>query len=116
VGDVRFTNNYFTTVYVSYMWHDPACGANCGDPWNVAGWVNLRPGETQTRPNPTSNRWFYYFAEADDHKLWGGNVIAGVGKGVFLKCRCQPGDPPFFYNVGMRELDLSEFGGVTFVR
>jgi hypothetical protein len=23
------------------------------------------------------------------------------------------GDPPFFYNAGMRELDLSEFGGVT---
>lgn len=114
MGEVRFTNNYYTRIYVAYMWHDPRCGTTCGTPWNVAGWVDLVPNQTKTAPNPTNNRWFYYYAESDDNKFWGGSAIAEVAKGVFQKCSCLHGNPPYFYNVGMRELDLSQFGGVNF--
>jgi uncharacterized membrane protein len=118
MADVRFTNNYTSKIYVAYMRLDRACGDDCGDPWNVLGWVNLAPGETQTRPNPTGNRWFYYYAEADDGAFWAGDFIAEVSRERFEKCTCigvivSHGTPPY-YEVGMRELDLDAFGGVNF--
>ena len=114
MADVRFTNRYSSKIYVAYMRKDPGCGADCGDPWNVLGWINLAPGETQTRPNPTDNRWFYYFAEADDGSFWAGDFIAEVSRERFEKCTCLGTTSPLYYDVGMEELDLDEFGGVNF--
>ena len=118
MADVRFTNSYSSKIYVAYMRLDQACGDECGDPWDVLGWINLAPGETQTRSNPTNNRWFYCFAEADDGSFWAGDFIAEVRKEAFEKCNCLgvvvSGHISPYYNVGMRELDLNEFGGVNF--
>ncbi|MGH8907861.1 MAG: hypothetical protein ACRD0K_15415 [Egibacteraceae bacterium] len=98
---------------------DEACGADCGDPWDVLGWITLEPGQVQTRSNPTGNRWFYYYAEADDGSVWGGDYVAEVHRtGPFQKCTClgvsvSHGTNPW-YDVRMDELDLDEWGGVTF--
>lgn len=118
MGDVRFTNLYSSRVYVAYMRADPACGADCGDPWDVLGWVALDRGATQTRPNPTGNRWFYYYAEADDGSFWASEFTAEVKLDRFQKCTClgvsvSHGPNPW-YEVGMRELDLDAWGGVNF--
>ena len=118
MGAVRFTNLYSSKVYVAYMRFDPACGSDCGDPWDVLGWINLDPGQTQTRDNPTNNRWFYYYAEADDGSFWAGEFVAEVKDDRFSKCTClgvivSHGPNPW-YDVGMRELDLQQWGGVNF--
>ena len=118
MADVRFTNSYSSTLSVAYMRADEACGSDCGDPWDVLGWIILGPGQTQTRPNPTNNRWFYYYAEADDGSVWGADYLAEVRNERFQKCTClgvsvSHGPNPW-YDVGMDELDLNEFGGVNF--
>jgi len=114
MGAVRFRNSYSSKLYVAYMRLDYACGDDCGDPWDVLGWINLEPGQTQTRPNPTNNRWFYYYAEADDGSYWAGEFVAEVSQQKFHKCTCLGTTSPLWHNVGMRELDLHQWGGVNF--
>ena len=115
---VKFINSYSSKIYIAFMRHDPACGEDCGDPWDVLGWINLDREQTGFADNPTGNKWFYYYAEADDGAFWAGEFIAEVKNPAFEKCTClgvsvSHGTNPW-YNVGMRELDLSQFGGVNF--
>lgn len=114
MADVRFTNSYSSKLYVAYMRLDQVCGDDCGDPWDVLGWINLEIGQILTRP--TNNRWFYYYAEAEDGQLWAGDFTAEVSSERFQKCTCIETTSPLWFNVGMRELDLNQFGGVNFVR
>jgi hypothetical protein len=121
MSNVTFTNSYSQTISVAYMRLDNGCEDECGEPWDVLGWANLEPGQTQTRSNPTNNRWFYYYAEAVDGKIWSGPFPAEVATQKFEKCTClgvivENGDPtsPYF-DVGFRELDTSQFGGVNFI-
>ena len=118
MADVKFTNSYNSKLYVAYMRYEPACGRDCGDPWDVLGWVALAPGQTQTRANSTNNQWFYYYAEAEDGSFWAGDFLAEVRTERFEKCTClgvivSDGTSPY-HKVGMRELNLKEFGGVNF--
>lgn len=118
MADVSFTNLYSSTIYVAYMRLDEACGADCGDPWDVLGWVRLEPGQSQTRPNPTGNPWFYFYAEADDGSVWAGDYTAEVKAEAFRKCTClgvsvSHGRNPW-HDVDMQELDLGQWGGVNF--
>ena len=83
--------------------------------WIVEGWINLLPGESQTRPNPTDNRWIYCYAEADDGKVWGGVFAAQVKRERFRKCTCLGTTSPLWYIVGMEEFDLRGRGGVNFI-
>jgi hypothetical protein len=118
-SEVRFTNSYGQKLYVAYMRRDFSCQSDCGEPWDVLGWINLDPGETETRANPTNNQWFYYYAEADDGAYWAGSYVAEVSQARFEKCTClgvwvSEGPPPY-HDVGMRELDTVRFGGVNFI-
>lgn len=118
---ITFHNSYPTTIYVAYMRLDWACGDECGDPWDVLGWARLSPGQTKSRANPTSNRYFYYYAEADDGAYWAGPYVAEVSNDRFEKCTClgvivengAPTNP--YYDVGFRELDANQYSGVNFI-
>lgn len=117
-GSVSFTNSHGNTIYVAYMRRDWGCLNLCGDRWDVQGWINLAPGETETRTNPTENRWFYYYAEAEDGSVWSGDYLAEVTDSVFQKCMCigvsvSHGTNPW-YDVGMDVVDLDEWSGVEF--
>ena len=116
---VSFTNSTREKLYVAYMRRDFACREDCGDIWDVLGWINLDPGETETRPNPTNNRWFYYYAEAADGSFWAGPFVAEVSRNKFQKCTClgvsvSHGSQPY-YEVGFRQLDNKTFSGVNFI-
>jgi uncharacterized membrane protein len=103
---IRFTNRYPVTVNITYIRLDEGCGDDCGDPWDIRGWVVLEPGQSQTRANPTSNRWFYFFAEAVDGSFWAGPFSNVVRDTKFQHCRCAPStsDQP----VGFRQLDTQD--------
>jgi hypothetical protein len=118
-ADVRFTNSYGKKMYVAYMRRDFDCQGECGDIWDVLGWIGLDAGETETRSNPTRNQWFYYYAEAVDGAFWAGPFVANVSNNKFQKCSClgvivSHGPQPY-YDVGMRELDTVKFSGVNFI-
>ena len=117
--EVRFTNSYGKKLFVAYMRRDFSCLEDCGSPWDVRGWVNLDPGETETRANATKNQWFYYYAEAVDGAFWAGPYVAEVSNAKFDKCTClgvsvSDGPQPY-HDVGMRELDTVKYSGVNFV-
>jgi Protein of unknown function (DUF1036) len=109
MSQVRFTNSRSAVMYVAYMRRDFNCQNLCGEPWDVLGWINLQPGETEHRDNPTNNRWFYYYAEATDGVVWSGPFPAEVINERFDKCTClgviqQNGAPTNpYHTVGFRE-------------
>jgi uncharacterized membrane protein len=118
-SNVTFTNSTGTKIYVAYMRVDYDCETECGSPWDVLGWIGLNPGETETRANPTKNRWFYYYAEDANGATWSGPYLAEVIGGRFRKCKClgiitQPGGNPY-HEVGFRELDTNSYSGVNFI-
>lgn len=118
-SSVTFTNSYGQKIYIAYMRRDFACQADCGDMWDVMGWVNLDPGETESRANPTNNQWFYYYAEAVDGAFWAGSHVAEASDQRFEKCTClgvitSEGTSPY-HEVGMRELDTVANSGINFV-
>lgn len=121
-SEVTFTNSYGQKIYVAYMRRDFNCQSECGDIWDVLGWINLDPGETETRANPTNNRWYYYYAEAADGAVWAGPYPAELTNSRFEKCTClgviqQNGEATNpYYTVGFRELDNQTYSGVNFVR
>lgn len=118
---ISFHNSYPTTIYISYLRYDPACGDDCGDPWDVLGWCVLAPDQSQSRANPTSNRYFYYYAEAADGAYWAGPYVAEVTDARFEKCTClgvlvQNGDASNpYWDAGFRELDANQYSGVNFI-
>ncbi len=117
--EVGFTNSHQTTIYVAYCRWDGACLDDCGDGWDVLGWIRLAPGETRTRANPTGNRWFYYYAEAEDETIYNGPFPDHVTDSEFQLCSClgvsvSDGTNPW-YNVGFDELDLDTWSGVNFL-
>jgi hypothetical protein len=120
-SEVTFTNSYGQKLYVAYMRRDFNCQNECGDIWDVLGWINLDPGETETRANPTNNRWFYYYAEAADGAVWSGPYVAEVTQSRFEKCTClgvvvqNGGATNPYHDVGFRELDNETFSGVNFI-
>lgn len=115
---VSFRNSYGKTISVAYKFMDYGCRDDCGEEWNVRGWVVLQPGEVTSRPNPTGNRWFWYFAEAVDGATWTGEEYAEVKGEVFSKCTClgvsAGGSNPYHY-VGMVTIDLWAQSGVNFI-
>jgi uncharacterized membrane protein len=118
-SSVTFTNSYGKKLYVAYMRRDFNCQSECGDIWDVLGWINLDPGETESRANPTNNRWYYYYAEAADGAVWAGPYVAEVSQQKFEKCTClgvsvSEGPPPY-HDVGFRELDNKTYSGVNFI-
>jgi hypothetical protein len=60
----------------------------CGDTWDVLGWINPDPGHTQIRANATGNKWFYYYAEDVNGTVWSGPYVAEVTQDRFEKCTC----------------------------
>jgi uncharacterized membrane protein len=116
-SDVKFTNSYGKKMFVAYMRRDFSCQSECGDIWDVLGWINLDPNETETRANPTTNRWYYYYAESVDGRVWAGSYPAEVTNGRFRKCTCLGvliGGINPYHTVGFRQLDTATYSGVNF--
>jgi hypothetical protein len=120
-SNIRFTNSTRAKIYVAYMRRDNACGNDCGDPWDVLGWIALDPGETEIRANPTEYKWFYYYAEDANGAMWSGRYVGEVTQARFEKCTClgvlvQNGEASNPYrDVGFRALDTEAHSGVNFI-
>lgn len=113
-SEVSFKNDYGKKIYVAYMRRDFGCITEGGEPWEIRGWINLDPGETEYRANPTRNQWFYYYAEAVDAAVWGGPFVIQVTNTKFDTC-AGLGKTGAWYSVGMRELDTVKWAGVRFI-
>ena len=67
-----FKNNYSSLVSILVMWYDTnTCGGDGGN-WATKGWWNLSPGQETHTDVWTANRYFYFYAEAEDGAVWNG--------------------------------------------
>ena len=72
---LSFKNNYSSTLSVAVMWFDNSsrgCGGDGGN-WGTKGWWNINPGDTVHTDVWTANRYFCFYAEAEDGTIWGGD-------------------------------------------
>jgi uncharacterized membrane protein len=68
---VHFRNSYTSRIWIAIMRYDPAgCGGQYGN-WATKGWWSIQPGESVYAFN-TNNRYFCYYAEAQDGGVWNG--------------------------------------------
>jgi hypothetical protein len=111
--ELTFTNRTSKKLYVAYMRREPVCLDDCGEEWDVRGWIALDPGETETRLNPTKNQWFYIYAEGDGF-IYNGPYTAEVTDAQFAKCTCLGTTSPLWYTVGFLEIDTVRDPGFTF--
>lgn len=122
-GEVKFTNFYGRKLYIAYTRLGPlAPGGGNGDggsdgdaAWEVRGWIDLDPDETEVRANPTGNQWFYYYAEAVDGAVWAGPHLVDVREARFQSRYGQVDGESPAYPAGMRVLDTTRYAGVVFM-
>jgi uncharacterized membrane protein len=90
----RFCNKYPRTVWVAFSWWSPGCaGRGPSDPWNVAGWWRLAPGECAVvygEDLQDVNQFYYFYAEAEDGSVWDGSIKRWVYSKAFEYCSGAP--------------------------
>jgi len=67
---VHFRNGYTSRIWIAIMRYDPAGCGQYGN-WATKGWWSIQPGESVYAFN-TNNRYFCYYAEAQDGRVWSG--------------------------------------------
>jgi hypothetical protein len=99
-----FENSHSSRLWVAVMWYDPS---GCGDygNWATRGWWNIDPGETVHTNVWTANRYFCFYAEAEDGTVWGGPYgPAYCTYRAFDSC-VNIGSTADYLRLGMREVD-----------
>jgi Protein of unknown function (DUF1036) len=97
-----FQNNYIKRLDVAAAWLNEGMCAGLPrgtvDGWMTGAWWTIKPGDTVATDASTGNRYFYYYAEADDGEFWAGPYKFGVNPGPIEGC----GGDLF---LGMRQVD-----------
>ena len=100
-----FKNNFSSPLSVAVMWYNTQlCGGEGGN-WATEGWWNINPGQ-ETHTNVwTANRYFYFFAEAENGAVWAGNFgpVAATPQ-EFQGC-VAIGNTQDTLSLGMRQVD-----------
>ena len=68
---VHFKNSYSSRVWIAIMFYSPGTCGSYGN-WGTRGWWSPSPGQSVYVLN-TNNRYFCYYAEAQDGAVWSGN-------------------------------------------
>jgi len=102
--EIRFRNNYRSTVSVAVMFYSPqACGGEYGN-WGTRGWWVIDPGQTKHAIN-TNNRYVCFYAEATDGTVWTGAYgPIYVYRDAFDSC-INIGSTAAIGRVGTRQVD-----------
>jgi uncharacterized membrane protein len=99
---VHFKNNHPSRFWVAICAYDPEhCGGEGGD-WVAAGWWKVDTG-AEVYAFETDNRYFYFYAHADDGTVSSGDFPTYVMDERFYIC--QGIGSLAYYLVGMREVD-----------
>jgi uncharacterized membrane protein len=109
---LAFRNGYPVHLYVAITFYSPdTCGGDGGD-FEARGWWSIPPGGRAVvygHDLEDLNRYWYYYAEADDGAKWSGPYDVLVSNKAFDLCygAVSSADDPDRY-IGMRELDIGD--------
>jgi uncharacterized membrane protein len=112
---LRFCNSYPRRMFVAISFMDTElCGGEGGD-WRNRGWWTVEPGAcVQVHSGIVSNvnRYWYYFAVAEDGARWSGEFPTHVmDPAAFDICDGLPSTQMQRY--GFRELDVGDSDDFT---
>ena len=106
-------NGYPSGIWTSIMFYSPeTCGGEGGD-FEMMGWWRIAPGAcalVYANDLEDVNRFWYYFAQADDGAVWAGPFTTGVPLHPFggdQYCWGLGSSEPGI-NIGYRELDIGD--------
>jgi uncharacterized membrane protein len=109
-----FQNNYSSPVHIAVMWYNPGPCASEGCDWATAGWWNLAPGQSVSTNCYTNDRYYAFYAEADNGAVWAGNYgPVDCTDQAFESCQCI-GSTADYLSLGMRLVDAGTASWSTF--
>lgn len=107
-------NSYPKLISTAIMfWSPDTCGGE-GDNFQMIGWWNIAPGAcafVYANDLEDLNRYWYYYAEAEDGAVWAGPYGASVPLAAFNQCYgigviIENGNESV--SIGFRELDIGD--------
>ncbi len=108
---LRICSKYPQPLWVAIMYYEPGCSD--GGDWVKKGWWRLTNGTCAVVYGgdlADLNRYYCYYAKADDGATWSGPYNRFVPYNAFEWCEwtaCSYSDgSPCGYNVGFRLLDI----------
>ncbi|MBD1811958.1 DUF1036 domain-containing protein [Microcoleus vaginatus] len=105
-------NKYTHGVWVAIMYYRPNCSD--GGNWAKKGWWRLNPGECKVVYGGSLrslNRYYCYYAEADNGANWSGPYVRPVPPQAFDWCEWISNTQAT--NVGFRLLDINSYDNFT---
>jgi uncharacterized membrane protein len=112
-------NGYTTTISTAIAFYNPDTCAE-GPPFEMMGWWVLAPGSCAlvfANDLEDRNRYWYYFAMANDGAVWSGPYGANVTTGAFGGGQwcygSQHGGGGELIRIGYRELDIGSSDDYT---
>lgn len=106
-------NRYTSRIYTSICFYSPeTCGGD-GQNFETMGWWALNPGQcalVYANDLEDLNRYWYYYATADDGSVWSGPYNTSVTVAAFDGCYGTGvgGASSEFIGIGYRELDIGD--------
>jgi uncharacterized membrane protein len=104
---LTFCNQYSSTVWLTIMWYHPNCPD--GGDWEKAGWWGISPSGCANvfdADLDEINRYYCFYAEADDGTVWAGPYARNVPQEAFDWCEWT--DSNTARGVGYRLLDIGD--------
>jgi uncharacterized membrane protein len=101
-------NDYPARIYVAIMLYNPRKCSGLGD-FETLGWWSAAPWNSVfvfVNSLANVNRYWYYYAEADDGAVWAGPYKVMTAEQPFADCLALGTNPGRI--VGMRELDIGD--------
>jgi uncharacterized membrane protein len=102
-------NGYPAHIYVAIMFYNPEkCGGDGGN-FETMGWWSVAPGScvnVYANDLEDLNRYWYYYAQADDGAVWAGPYRIYAPDNAFSECGGLGISTARI--VGMRELDIGD--------
>ncbi len=112
---LKFCNSHPTRIWTAISFSSPETCAGEGGDWQNIGWYPVEPGAcTVVYQNDLAdlNRFWYYYAEADDGHQWAGDFPTYVNTADAFNICSAPGSTAL-NSVRFRELDVGDADNYT---
>jgi uncharacterized membrane protein len=115
---LKIVNGYKTGIWAAIMYYQPGCSD--GGNWEKKGWWRMTPGQGKIVYGGSLddlNRYYCYYAMADDGAKWSGPYVRFLPYQAFDWCEwtaCSHSDgSPCGFNAGLRLLDINSYDNYT---
>jgi uncharacterized membrane protein len=113
---LRFCNSHPTTIWTAISFFSPETCSGEGGGWQNIGWYPVQPGTCRVvyaNDLADVNRFWYYYAEADDGAKWSGAFPTWIKDPEAFNI-CDGLGTTALRQVGFRELDVGDADNYTF--